>query len=270
LAITDTQAKLLTGAYASVRRAGLLDNPLGQKVFTGLYFLYKRYLEDPFRGLVERRPELFKGGHILDVGANIGYTAAVFAGAIDAGYRVYAFEPEPFNFRLLERTMAARRLNSRVVPVHSAVGREQGTIELLLNERHHADHRIAVGGMNGGEREAHVISVALTSIDAFVRDRIAGEDVAFIKVDVQGYEFPVCVGMNDTLLANEKAVVALEYMPEALRQLGFDGPALLEWFSERGYRTYSLKTNGDLERGISNELGLHGYTDLLFSRRELL
>jgi FkbM family methyltransferase len=269
LAITNTQAKLLTGVYASARRAGLLDNPVGQNVFTSLYFLYKRYLEDPFRSLAKRRPELFRGGHILDIGANIGYTAAVFAHAIDPGYHVFAFEPEPFNFRLLERSIAARHLTSCVVPVRSAVGREEGRIDLWLNERHHADHRIAVGGLNSAERDAQVISVPITSIDAFIRDRAPGETLAFIKIDVQGYEFPVCLGMNDTLLANGAAIVALEYMPDALQELGFDGPSLLNWFAERGYRTYSLKKNGDLEPDLGSGLALHGYTDLLFSRREL-
>jgi FkbM family methyltransferase len=269
LAITGTQAKLLTGVYASARRTGLLDKPIGQKVFTRLYFLYKRYLEDPFGALAKRRPELFKGGHILDIGANIGYTAAVFAGAIDPGYHVYAFEPEPFNFRLLERSVAARYLSSCVIPVRSAVGREEGRIQLWLNERHHADHRIAVGKLNFAEPDAQVISVPLTSIDAFTRERAPSESVTFIKVDVQGYEFPVCLGMNNTLLANEAASVALEYMPEAFRELGFDGPSLLKWFAERGYRTYSLKKNGDLEPGLGSDLAIHGYTDLLFSRREL-
>jgi FkbM family methyltransferase len=269
MAITDTQAKMLTGVYSSVRQMGLLETRLGQRLFTSLYFLYKRYLEDPFSALAKRRPELFRGGHVLDIGANIGYTASVFAGVIDPGYHVYAFEPEPFNFKLLERAVAARHLKSRVIPVRSAVGQKDGEIELWLNDRHHADHRVAVGELNAADRDARTISVPIASMDTFVRERGLNGSLAFIKVDVQGYEFPVCLGMNDTLFANEGAVVALEYMPEALRELGFDGPALLKWFSERGYRVYSLKKSGHLEPGVSSELARHGYTDLLFSRREL-
>src|SRR6476661_6713173 len=157
MAITDTQAKMLTSVYSSVRQMGLLETRLGQRLFTSLYFLYKRYLEDAFGALAKRRPELFKGGHILDIGANIGYTAAVFAGVIDPEYHVYAFEPEPFNFRLLERAVAARHLDSRVIPVRSAVGQKDGGIELWLNDHHHADHRIAVGELDGPERDARTI-----------------------------------------------------------------------------------------------------------------
>jgi FkbM family methyltransferase len=269
MAISDTQAKMLTGVYSSVRQMGLLETRPGQRLFTSLYFLYKKYLEDPFGALAKRRPELFRGGHVLDIGANIGYTAVVFAGAVDPGYQVYAFEPEPFNFRLLERAIAARYLNSCVIPVRSAVGQKDGGIELWLNDHHHADHRIAVGDLNAAERDGRTISVPITSVDTFVQNRALNGSLAFIKVDVQGYEFPVCLGMNDTLIANERAVVALEYMPEALRELGFDGPTLLRWFSERDYRVYSLQKNGQLEPGVSSDLAHHGYTDLLFSRRKL-
>lgn len=269
VAISSTQAKLLTSAYTSVRRSGLLDHSLGQKVFTSAYFLYKKWLEDPFASLAKRRPELFKGGHILDIGANIGYTAAVFARAIDPGCVVYAFEPEPFNFRLLERSIRSRHFNSRVVPVHSAVGQEVGRIDLWLNLRHHADHRIATGEVKSAAPTNEVISVPITSVDAFVAGQIPEARVAFIKVDVQGYETPVCLGMDRTLRSNNGAVIALEYAPDALRQLGFSGPALLQWFEDRGYRAYSLHKNGDIEPGLGSGLARGGYTDLLFAKREL-
>ena len=45
---------------------------------------YKRLVEDPFAALVRARPELFTGGEIIDVGANVGYTAQVFARALSA------------------------------------------------------------------------------------------------------------------------------------------------------------------------------------------
>src|ERR1700761_3988200 len=143
LAITNLQAKALTRTYSYVRRTGVLETSLGQKVFTTLYFFYKSRFEDPFRAFTRRRPELFKGGHVFDVGANIGYTSTVFAGVVEHGYHVFAFEPEPSNFRLLQRTLAERRLNQCVIPVYSAVGETQGNIGLWLNADHHADHRVA-------------------------------------------------------------------------------------------------------------------------------
>lgn len=269
MAVTKLQANALIHAYSYVRRMGFLESSLGSKLFTSFYFFYKRHLEDPFWALAKRRPDLFRGGHVLDIGANIGYTAAVFARVTDPEYHVYAFEPEPFNFRLLQGALAARHLSGRVIPIHSAAGETQGTIDLWLNLQHHADHRVATPEWRSKKQDESVTSVPLTSIDFFVRQHGISGSVAFIKIDVQGYEFPVCRGMEETLRTNPRAVVALEYMPKAMRELGFDAPALLRWFTERNYRLYSLTSAGDLIPGISHDLSSDGYTDLVFSTRDL-
>src|SRR5712692_982951 len=111
---------LFTSAYAAARRTGFLDTPIGSRLFISAYFLYKKYLEDPFEGLIRRDPDLFRGGHILDVGANIGYCAALFSRALDPGYSVFAFEPEPFNASLL-RHVVRTRARGPVVAVEAAV-----------------------------------------------------------------------------------------------------------------------------------------------------
>lgn len=89
--------------YRMVQRAHLLENPLGRRAFHAGYRLYKRYGSDPYRRLVQTQPRLFPGGHILDIGANIGYTASVFAEALTDDACVFAFEPEPQSFSDLSR-----------------------------------------------------------------------------------------------------------------------------------------------------------------------
>jgi FkbM family methyltransferase len=268
MSITDKQAQVLTGAYSVIRKTGLLNTGLGRKLFASAYFQYKRHFEDPFWAFSRRFPELFQGGHILDVGANIGYTAQVFARAASPGYKVYAFEPEPFNFKLFETLVHSLGLSDRIVPIHSAVGEAEGKVELWLNERHHADHRVATPRFLTDKSSVPVISVPLTSIDEFVRSQnLIG--ISFIKVDVQGYELPVCLGMRDTLLANDNAVVALEYAPESMLELGFNGDELIDWFERQRYHTYSITKAGSLRRGVAGELARQGYTDLFFSRRVL-
>src|SRR3954462_8183767 len=87
--------------YRQVRRTGLLEvGPIG-RAYERVYARYKRHFEDPFYNLAQRHPELFKGGHIIDAGAKIGSTAALFAWAIDSGFKVWAFEPSADNFSRL-------------------------------------------------------------------------------------------------------------------------------------------------------------------------
>jgi FkbM family methyltransferase len=271
MAISASQARAVTGLYSLTRRSGLLDTGFGRRLFTSSYFLYKRYLEDPFASLARRQPDLFRGGDILDIGANIGYTAALFAQATDTDAKVYAFEPEPFNFRLLQSSVRSRKLQDRVVAVQSAVGDRTGEIELWLNEHHHADHRIATDSLRANHQRAkeRYVTIPITSVDDFAAQSVGGRPICLIKIDVQGYEFAVCRGMAGTLAQHSRAAVAIEYMPAAMEDLGYDPSAMLDWFRERGFRMYSLGKKGELTPGLSDELAAKGYVDLIFSREEL-
>jgi FkbM family methyltransferase len=264
--LTENSIKGLTNFYWLARKARLLDTTLGQWAFSASYFLYKQYLEDPYRGLVLRHPDLLRGGNVLDIGANIGYTATVFSLAVSPEFRVYAFEPERFNYRLLERSARARRTMQRIVPIQSAIGDKDGTVELWENEHHHGDHRILTDQFRQNTGSPGVVSVPITRVDTFVAKQRGEFPVRFIKVDVQGYELPVCKGMESTLAANPRAILALEYMPNAMRELGFQPEELIAWLEERGYKIYRIEKHGRLNPGLGDPSDGRGYCDLLFSR----
>jgi FkbM family methyltransferase len=255
---------LLLRVYGAVRGTGFLNTEPGKALFTSAYFAYKRHLEDPYQALSFRHPELFEGGNILDIGANIGYCSVVFARAIKPPYRVYSFEPEPYNFQLLQRTLAKYDMASREEAFQTAVGAEDGSAELWLNQNHHADHRIMT--IKFQEQQTATLTVPLVQIDTIVEQRKI-HPISFIKVDVQGYETAVCAGMERTLAANPGCVLALEYMPAAMADLGFPPDGLLQWCRNQQLRIYTLEPKGKLHAGLKLPKG--EYADLLLSRREL-
>lgn len=271
MAISPSQARAVTGLYSFSRKSGFLKTGIGRKLFTASYFFYKRHIEDPFAALGRRRPDLFRGGDILDIGANIGYTASLFARLSDRDATIYAFEPEPYNFQLLQNSIHDRGLQERVTPVHSAVGEQNGEIELWINDHHHADHRIATDTLrahSAGPNDGYV-TVPMVSVDGFLAQAAIPKPICFIKIDVQGYELAVCRGMAATLAHQPGVAVAVEYMPQALEELGYKAASLLDWFAERQFNMYSLSKNGELTQGLSRELSEKGYVDLIFSRTEL-
>jgi len=205
----------------------------------------------------------------VDIGANIGYTATVFSRRVDSEYKVYAFEPERFNYDLLERAARARKSRQRVVPIRSAVGDRDGAIELWENEHHHGDHRILTEQFRQNAASSDTFMVPIMQVDTFVAKQPGNFPVRFIKVDVQGYELPVCWGMEHTLTVNTRAIVALEYMPSAIRELGFQPEELLIWFRRRGYQVYRIERRGRLRPGFGDISGRLTYCDLLFSREDL-
>jgi FkbM family methyltransferase len=265
--------QILTGAYSLVRKTGILEVPMVRRGFVASSFVYKKYYEDPFWGLAKRMPELFNSGDVLDIGANIGYTAWVFSEVIAAGSKVYAFEPDGTTYAMLEDLVRRKKLAKTVEPLNLAVGSEQGFLEFWHNKDHSADHRVATENFRKARPDANEVTrVPVTAVDDFVVERRL-ERISFIKIDVQGFETAVCEGMSRTLERFPAIKVCLEFMPDAIAELGFEPSGLLKFFEDRGYKFYAL-TREALQR-VSDEasirelLGSAGYVDLLFSRDEV-
>ena len=262
----------LHSAYGLANRLGVLHSAVLDDLFVRAYFAYKR-LGDPFAVLARRRPDLFRGGHVLDVGANVGYTASVFARALAPGFKVFAFEPDRRNVARLVRTMRRLGLADRVEGVHAAVGATEGTVGLWRDVRHHAGHRVTTDAFRAARGVAASDTVPLLSLDRFVRDRGIAGAVRFVKIDVEGYEPPVCEGMAATVAANPELVAAVEYSPWAMDQMGFRPESVLDFFQSRGFVIQVLREDGGLEAFDASRPSLHLagrlYVDLLCARPPL-
>ena len=274
--ITATGQKssaLSTRAYDWAQRAGLLERSWFRGIFVTAYFLHKRFYEDPFWSLIHERPELFRGGDVLDIGANIGYTASLFARVVSRGAKVYAFEPDRRAFQMLLEVVRRKNLGAAIEAIHSAVGAEVGSVEFWHNQSHSADHKVVTLAFKAsGPAPGCIESTPLTSVDAFVGLRQL-QRIAFIKVDVQGYELAVCQGSEETLQRFPDATLCVEYSPESLRDLGFEPRELLHFLRSRGYHIYLL-TPGKLalahnDAEIESFTASAGYVDLLCSRKLL-
>src|SRR5260370_39765228 len=95
---------------------GILELSWLRKAFSSSYFLYKRLYEDPYWFLIRHRPELFLNGDILDIGANIGYTACLFASAASPSAKVYAFEPDRESYTTQAEEIHRRRVPTIIEP----------------------------------------------------------------------------------------------------------------------------------------------------------
>ncbi|HLL24973.1 MAG TPA: FkbM family methyltransferase [Kofleriaceae bacterium] len=258
----------LVAMYSVANRSGLLDSRLAEVAFQRSYFLYKYFVEDPFARLVAGRPELFAGGHILDVGANIGYTTTLFARTVDARYRVHAFEPDARNYRWLGHAIQRSGHGDRVVAHRAAVGAREGTVDFWHNAGHHADHRVATDRLRAAV-DGPVDQVPLTTLDAVVA-AIDWGPVSFVKIDVQGFEPEVLRGMRETISRNRAALhVAVEFMPSAIAELGFDPVEFLAELATELPHIAILERDGSLVDADAAAVlsktapGTLGYVDLL-------
>jgi len=275
--ISTKCADALLSVYKNVNKTGLLDSELIQSLYISAYFTYKKYLEDSYAKLAKQYGHLFKGGHIIDVGANIGYTAYVFSKMIDDSYKIFAFEPEERNIRILRKASQRYNFADRLVLVAAAVGDADGEIELWRNDAHNGDHRILTDTLKKQlKHDANIQKTPIVTIDNYLKEFGGTFPVSFIKIDVQGYELAVCKGMVETLASHPEAIISFEYAPSIIESLGFNPQELLQFFQERNYQFYFLNKENYLEpydvvngSVLLRQKWPHDYIDLLCSRRSL-
>jgi FkbM family methyltransferase len=268
-----SSSNIFTRVYNLARSAGFFEIPLFKRFFLFAYFLYKRWYEDPFWALAKRSPELFGGGDIFDIGANIGYTVCVFAAARKAPAKIYAFEPDLASFATLEETIRRKQLGDSVEVFNMAVGSAEGLLEFWHNEEHSADHRVVTEQFKTSRPASEkVTTVAVTSVDNFVAAHHL-QNISFIKIDVQGYELAVCEGMRKTIENFPAMCIAFEYAPDGMRELGFEPTALLDFFRSAGYQLHILTRAATRiardNRAIELAVERSGYVDLLCSKKVL-
>lgn len=185
-----------------------------------------------FRADEERfvRSLLQPGDVVIDVGANIGNIALASAVAVGTNGRVLAIEPHPRVFGYLMANIARNEAH-QIEAVQCALGDGEGTVQ-FSNLR--SDDQNAIS--SDGDIEVHLMRL----------DDIAPVGkIALLKVDVEGHEYFVFKGAEDTLRRTE--VVYFEYVPRLAEARG----STLPWepLFDLGFRIYE-EHNGTLKPAI--------------------
>ena len=191
-----------------------LDDFIGEKILLDGGFDLEEL------GCLERDvlPKVTAGTVCLDIGANIGNHARVFARHFD---RVYAFEPHPRIFGLL----SANAYGRGIVPLNYGLSDRAGHFAVEENAANLGASRL-VSGMDGSGPQYEV-----KRLDAVVGDLVEGE-IGFVKIDVEGHEAQVIRGGAETF-RRHRPIVTFEVLAETvvqgepdavreLRALGYD------------------------------------------------
>lgn len=150
----------------------------------------------------EREPEqkfiiesILKPGMVaFDLGANLGYYTVMMAKLVGDSGRVYAVEPFPDNFRLLERNIRRNQLSNAQIE-NVAIAREDGEQALLIAEKSNW-HSLHLPRLNPDipwhAKYARAITgsmlVRTRSLQNYLAER---EPVDLLRMDLEGYEVEI-------------------------------------------------------------------------------
>jgi len=190
--------------------------------------------------------EIIKPGMtVVDIGANVGYYTLLFAQAVEKGGTVYAFEPAPETFALLQRNLRENNLNGNVKLFNVALSDHEGAAELFINEYNKGNNRLYdAGGMRS-------VPIQLKRLDDVIP---SSEHVDFIKMDIEGAEVLALRGMRE-LLKRDKPTIVMEYWPRRFKKLNTTVEELFEMLSALGYKFSDIdEKTGSIRSMTAKEL----------------
>lgn len=207
--------------------------PLGWNVL--LFGTYEPELREIFRSAL---PE---GGVAVDVGANVGWHSLLMARLAGPDGRVFAIEPNPSVRERLNANLAANRVgNVSVLPF--ALSESEGPA------RFHGPPD-SLGASGSGHlvsvnlpESTEVLEVETRRLDAVLA--AAGvERLDLMKIDVEGFEWPVLRGAEESI-ARFRPQVVFEFNTEYLSR-GAASPELFEdFFRRHRYRLCAVGRTG--------------------------
>lgn len=172
-----------------------------------------------------------KGDIVLDIGANIGFYTKILSGLVGDTGKVYAFEPDKTNFNYLLRNAGHLK---NVQFYNKAVSDKTGKIILYHSDMLNVDHKTYA--------TEHYTSTS--EIDAVALDDvIPNQQVDFIKIDIQGFEYFAFLGMQNILNKNPQLKIITEFYPMGMENANVDFNAFFELLWKNNFVVYKQLGN---------------------------
>jgi len=150
---------------------------------------------------------LKSGDTFIDVGANIGFFTAIGAGLVGKQGQVHSFEPAPEHFYKL-KNLAKNNSQYNIVANNFALGDEEKISKIYGDT--------FIPALLGGNKNYTTTEVPIRRLDKYIKEK-GLNNIKIIKIDVEGFEFPVLKGLEGYFLEcsknNSCPAIVCEIMP---------------------------------------------------------
>lgn len=173
-----------------------------------------------------RSKELTRG-FALDVGANIGNHSLYFDSYYDG---VYAFEPHPLTFKILELNS---KLGNNIIAKNIGASDNSGELS-LVNELYSLGGASLHAENYEGRKDIQISRITVEPLDSI--EYLLEKDISLIKIDVEGHELQVLKGCKE-LINRNKPVLMFE---QHLRDFSGDDNKVLNFIKDLGYSKFAV------------------------------
>jgi FkbM family methyltransferase len=183
--------------------------------------------EREMMGIMKR--EIKEGDVVYDIGSFIGFHAVFFAKCAGVAGKVIAFEPMQSSYQSLQKNMALNKLTNVQT---LRIGLSDATARGNMKE---GDMRIHADASHGAEEE-----IAIAIGDNVVQEKkLPIPNV--VKIDVEGYEYQVILGLQKTLAQPECRFLCCEIHPDLLPQ-GVERDTVIQLIKSLGFSRVDMQS----------------------------
>jgi len=197
---------------------------------------------------------LKKGDWSVDIGANIGYHTLLMSDFVGENGKVFAFEPEELNFTNLKENINHSN-KKNIIAEKMAIGSEDNLVRLNINPHNEGGHSL-VPDYSGKEG----IMVKVVRLDNYFKNLSLEEiqRIKSVKIDVEGFELEVFIGMNRLLESASSLSVICE--------ISRNKREILEIMKKIGYSPFLLNNDGTASFLEDDFVYRSSKRDILFTR----
>ena len=200
------------------------------------------------------KDNVFSGNIVVDLGANVGYFTCLLAKIVGEGGKVFAFEPDPRNLKLLRRNIQENDYKN-VIIADKAVSDVNGSCTLYSSQKKFGANRIFESKKNQTHDFIPIKSETICLDDYFEKQNLL-KKIDFIKIDIEGSEFRAFNGMKKILELNNNLKIFTEIAPSLLEDAGSSGKQVLDFLQEHKFINFFISDNrkNTLSKITKNEL----------------
>ena len=172
---------------------------------------------------------------LVDLGANIGYFSLIAAQAIVTNGKIYAFEPDPDTYAILERNIVVNGFQNLIEAMPAAIADQEGTFTFHQYANDAGSSSLILRELPIGNS----IEVGVTTLDLWAQAR-SWPNIDIVKMDIEGAEVAALNGMQEISNRNKSLKLIVEFNAEALESASRGHEELFSVLRFLGFTKFSI------------------------------